>query len=151
MSATPQHPLGPESATLDYATARSRPNRYIFSTVACVALVIPLFVLTTIVGPVAMRFENVFKDYAVALPLLTQLLLDFGWLFRRGLWIALWLAPITLPFVIAPLLGQNPTRRRIFARLAMGLSLVLTVGMLILAVFALFLPMIKLMDSLSGK
>ena len=141
----------PPGESLPYATASLRPRRQIFSTVTFAALLMPMLLLSIILGPMAKRFEVIFLDFNTAIPHLSVLLLDLGKLFRRGGWVGVWVVALGIPFAIAPLLSGDPKRRRIYARVVLALSIIATVILLILAIIALFMPLIADINVLSGK
>jgi hypothetical protein len=107
--------------------------------------------LTLMLGPIGRKCEQILVDFAAPISRLTELLLDVGQLFRRGVWLPLWLIPIVVPFLIPPLLGDRPTRKRTFAVVATLLSMLISAFLLLIAVVFLLLPMINLMNAVQGK
>ena len=94
------------------------------------------------------RFEQIFKDFRLDLPGPTKLLLavsrwftnDYGWAFS--------VAACTALAVGLAFLDERARRRRRW--LYPLLALLLFIGAVVFVILALFLPMISLMDGISG-
>jgi hypothetical protein len=92
------------------------------------------------------RFEQIFKDFKVSLPLITQLGLMLCHLIARGGWTILLVAPACVP-VFIPRSDRRPPAAWFFivaGYAAMVLSLVFMLT-------AVFLPMFTLIGAVSGK
>ena len=151
---TQQQPANP----LPYATPESgravRWHEFIGwkSLIGGYALVVATFIPMLLIVP---RFEAVWRDFSVKLPLLTVVLLSFSrWLrFDHG-----WAYLLAMPPVLALIVGalSVPGRRLPAAqqarRVGLGLLLFIALGlaMLALVVIGLFLPMITMIDTVGG-
>ena len=149
-NAGPEDPSS-SSPALDYAQRSLRSRRQRFSTVTFVALLIPVLLLTLALGPLAKRFERIFLDFNTAIPGVTVLLFDSGKLFRRGGWVGLWVAALSIPLAIAPLLSTDPGRHPLYSRVVLALSIIATILLLALVIVGFFLPLIADINALSGK
>lgn len=145
-------PLPPPSP-LDYHVPR-RPDhaaiRYFAGQAAIWTLV--AVVLTVLAFFAIPRFEQVFKDFKVSLPLATVLVYKFfGWL-RMGGILVFWVLPVAIPFILSRIIpadesGRPTGRAMALLRTVTFLSLLLCV---ILGLYAVFGPMLTLIDAVSG-
>jgi len=143
---TPMDPSG--NAILDYqAPARQR----VFSLRAFLAAAIIQAVLFALLGLIVPRFEPIFQSFGVRLPALTQLLLELSRWFRDVGWIII----LPLPFVIGfgvGLLTQAPAADAPRRNWRLASIVILIVGVIVIVtVVALFLPMITLIQAVSGQ
>jgi type II secretory pathway component PulF len=113
---------------------------------------IPFSLVTIFFLGVLPRFKEVFKDFKTALPALTEMLLSFGDWFNSGLWLPFLLLALLLPLLPAWLTARSRDRgnRFMWAFLCFNLMFLFSLIVLSLAVLALFLPLIKLVQSVSG-
>jgi type II secretory pathway component PulF len=101
---------------------------------------------------VAPVFGNIFRESKTTLPAMTEWLLDMSDFFRAGGWIVPIIAAIGIAFIPTTITARIPDRAHRVLCVLIYLILVLMLILLetsTLAV-ALFLPMVKLIQSLSG-
>lgn len=99
------------------------------------------------------RMEVVFKDFRVELPALTKLFLWLSRQFRMGsLPYALWTVPVVVPIVVTQLTWSPDRPKPVIGVRVLVWLLVFGVyaGFIVAAILALFLPMISLMETISG-
>ena len=139
---------------LDYPTPRPR-GRRAFAIGTFVSSGLAVLILCGLLVFVAPMFEAAFKDFGVALPLPTVLLLRAGRVAAGGGWVVAALIPILLGFV-APLFdryddAENGTSVRRRRRGWFGLLLTLLFGLIVMFVtLALLLPMAQLITAVSA-
>lgn len=115
---------------------------------ACITL--PMLIVMLIVP----RFEMVFKDFKTELPWITKLVLQisrwttngYGWVVILPLIVA-----AVLPGVLLDLNSTTGTGARIYRRVMVRLLLLAMLIVVGIVIFACFMPMISLIDSVSGS
>lgn len=127
---------------LEYA-ARPVPGR-VFSWSIFVATAAVCWALLAFFAMVVPRFKQMYVDMKVRLPAVSQVMLDLSDLVLTDFG---WALLLLLPFVLAVLFRKRAIRGR-WARL---IFLVFYFGMAILAILALFMPMISLIEGISGS
>ncbi len=100
------------------------------------------------------QFTEIYRDFNVQLPLITQWLVSANRVLRQLYFTPLILLPVFFGFalpLVDLLFPLPPTRRRLL-RGGAGLLLVyvLFIALIIAIIFALFLPMISLIEGMSG-
>jgi type IV pilus assembly protein PilC len=149
-----------EPTPLDYRSPQSAPTRGVFNEAACYAGIIIAMVLLVDLLFVVPRFEAIFKDFGTKLPVMTEWLLIASRWTRGGLWVLFVVLPVPFGFLVALVqpVGPEPeesgdvrTPRRgrprrwwIFRLVALAIVVIALV-----TVFALFLPMITLIQAVS--
>jgi type II secretory pathway component PulF len=102
---------------------------------------------------VAPKFKQIFADFKVDLPAMTQWALGLGDLMARSyLWVVLVLASILVPALVVPSIDppNDPEVRAAIVRRTRWCVLLIFLFTIILIVVAYFAPMITLMRSVSG-
>lgn len=150
----PLPPRLPPPPPLEYE--RVQPRRPIHAGIhvaiaihATAYMALPMLLLILVVP----RFEAVFRDFRTELPWITKLVLyisrwaanEYGWMFVLPLIVAL-----VVPGLLLDLRGTSEQGLRIYrrvARLLLMLAMLVVSGVIILACF---MPMISLIDSVSG-
>jgi type II secretory pathway component PulF len=150
----PPFPPPPQPQPLDYRGDRSggfdpaaiaqRRSNAIFSIARFVAAMIVMLIVLGIFLTVIPRLERVYADFGTKLPLITQLVLDISRFLRTPLG---WVVAGVITCIVAVVFAVLPIPRR-WLRLLVIFIMALFVITLALAVF---LPMIDLMDNISGK
>ena len=108
------------------------------------------------------RFEAIFKGFGTKLPALTEWLLIASRWTRGGLWVLFVVLPVPFGFLVAlvqpvrpepedPGDVRAPRRRRPSTRWLFRLVALAIVLIALVTVLALFLPMIALIQAVSGK
>jgi len=118
-------------------------------------LLLTLFPLALCLGfflLVAPKFQEIFKDFRTTLPLFTQYTMALAYYVRSGLWVVIVLGGLTLPLLSAWISSRQPTRRdrAMWAFFVFNIMFLLTLLGVILGGLALYLPLIKLIQSVSG-
>lgn len=138
---------------LDYAQSRSRPldvGTHIMTTImATIYLAVPVFVLVFIVP----RFEAIFKDFKTELPGITKLILsisrwtanEYGWAF-----LPLIIVAVVVPGLLLDLRSTTGNEVRLYRRVATRLLLVAVILFTGLAMIACVIPMLDLINAVSG-
>ena len=110
------------------------------------ALPVALFVgvLSIILIFVIPRFETIFKDFGTRLPLVTTVVLNFALWFRSAYYA--WPIVICLP-LLAGLFAPKSSGAQRWLRL---LLVLVFGGIVLLVAAALFLPLLSLIDNMSG-
>src|SRR5439155_18357126 len=144
MSALPPSPI--EYYARDDTTAGARRFSFagFFAGCAFVALISRLMVM------VVPHFETAFKDFGARLPAVTQLVLDISRWFRGRGWIPVCLIPFVVGLIVPFLLPAEPGQRRIGAEWVFIVLLCLAIAIGLFVAVALYMPMITLMQSVSG-
>jgi len=106
-----------------------------------VLLCLPLLV-TALVVP---KFEEIFKDFGVALPWLTRVEIQVGRLASSPAGWVLMLG--VMACVLAPA-AWAASRRRAWAAMLLALAVLVGVGYVLLLVLGMFLPLTTLIESL---
>ena len=108
-------------------------------------------VLTYLMTVMIPRFEEVFRDFGVKLPTATVLLLRASRFFGpTGGWVIFWIPAIVVPLLVARARPWPPRHRGLGLTLTVVVTLLL-IGLTVLAVYvALQLPMLKLIQTVSG-
>ena len=142
------HDKGPISTS---SPARS-PRRWTSVPQTIVLLILTAYasLLLTRIVP---AYEPIFRDFGIRLPLFTQVLLDVSRWYRGGYgWIVVWLLPFVVPVVVTQLWTRLRLTPEHKVRLVLAMS-VLALGLTVLFVvthFAMTLPMMELMRTVSG-
>jgi hypothetical protein len=141
-----------EPQPLDYRPASLTPHRRPFSVTAFLAVGIPLSFLYAMAIFVVPKFETIFKDFGMKLPLLTHLMFNCArYVANTGMG---WIVPIVLPlgagFVVPVLVQADPRNLRRRRNFAMVMAVVALLVMLIILVIALALPMFALGRGISS-
>ena len=150
--------IGP--TPLDYRSPQRLPSRGVFNEAACYAGIIVAMVLLVDLLFIVPRFETIFKDFAVKLPVMTQWLLIASRWARGGLWVLFLVLPVLFGFVVAMVqrLGPEPDglaeahasrRRRLGSWWMFRLAMAAILAIALVTVLALFLPMITLIQAVS--
>jgi len=150
-----------EPTPLDYRAPHDAPRRPVFSVAAFLASAAVVAVLLLDLLVIVPRFEEIFRDFGTKLPAITQLLLDVSRVLAdSGRWVVLAMMPLAIGF-LAPLLGpvriadDSPTRDRPPRRRHRSMTLVLMsialCVILAVTIVALALPMLSLINAVSGK
>ncbi len=114
-------------------------------------MAVTMLLLTLMLGPLGRKCDEILVDFGARISLVTKLLLDAGRLFRRDVWLGLWLIPIVVTFLIPLLLGDKPSRKPGFALVATLLSMLLSAFLLLIAAVFLLPLMINLVYAFQGK
>ena len=142
---------------IDYITPGVPPRRQIFSFTVFLFSAFFLLFFYGMIYWIIPKFETIFRDFGTKLPGMTQLVLDLA---RWGVNAPFIMMPaVAVPFVLgflAPLVAPRQTgpaaagsdRRLIVALLVLIALLIL---MLIVVLTILVLPMISLLQNISGK
>ena len=142
----------PPPQPLDYHGDRSglgraalgqRRSNAIFSIARFVAAMVVMLIVLAIFLTVIPRLERVYADFGTRLPLITQLVLDISRFVRTPLG---WVVAAVIACIVAVVVAVLPIPRR-WLRLLVIFIMALVVITLALAVL---LPMIDLMDNISG-
>ena len=149
-----------EPTPLDYRSPQRLPPRGVFNEAACYAGIIIGMVLLLDLLFVVPRFEPIFRDFGTKLPVMTEWLLTASRWTRGGLWVLFLVLPVALGFVVArvqpvgpemedPDDVQTPRRRRPRTWWPFRLVAFAILIIALVTVFALFLPMITLLEAVS--
>ncbi len=117
-------------------------------TAACIAL--PMLIVILIVP----RFEMVFKDFNTELPWITKLVLRISrWAANEYGWVVVFplIVAAVLPGVLLDLHSTTGTGARIYRRVMVRLLLLAMLILVGIVIFACFMPMISLVESMSGS
>ena len=108
-------------------------------------------VLTYLMTVMIPRFEELFRDFGVKLPTATILLLRASRFFGpTGGWMIFWIPAIVVPIAVARARPWPPRHRGLGLTVTVVVTLLL-IGLTVLAVYvALQLPMLKLIQAVSG-
>jgi len=147
---------------LDYRSPQRLPPRGVFDESACYAASLVACVLMVDLLFVVPRFEAIFKDFAVKLPLATQWLLIASRWTTGGLWALFLVMPVLFGFLVArvqpvgpepedPEEAHGPRRRWPGSWWMFRLAMMAILAIVLVTVFALFLPMVTLIQAVSGK
>jgi type II secretory pathway component PulF len=120
------------------------PRRQVFNVgifLWSLAVVVVWMLILVLVLP---RFEEMFADFKMELPLATKLLFTLRTLVEYGGFVLLLLAPFVLGFVSAPM---SPGGRRAL-RMVITLVFGIVVGLTVLGIFQ---PLMSLMGGMSGN
>lgn len=156
--------MQPNPNPLDYRSSHTLTRRPVISLPALITtgvmvtlVAADLFVVHLLV--IALQLETMFKDFGMKLPALTVLMFTASRWFVRGGWLIL----IPVPFVIGFIAARfTPTRVAVDSarnrdRMLFKVSLLLLLTalaisvILIVTLLALFLPMITLIEAVSGN
>ena len=144
--------IAPEQLqTVDYIAPTAIPRRQVFSVMAFLVVGIPIVCLLLVMIFVIPKFEAIFADFGTRLPAITQFLIDVARICARFGWLPAALFPLAAGFVF-PLFVQ-PDLRHAHARVLIALLLVLVMllATLLILIIALFMPMLSLIQNISGK
>ncbi len=116
-------------------------------------ILMPATVCLTFFLQIAPTFKEIFKDFKTSLPSLTEHMLTLADLVRSGGWIVILLAALLVPILPARWTAQSSSRQTRFNQLflAFNIMFLLSVIAACLAALALYLPLIKLVQSVSGQ
>jgi hypothetical protein len=124
-----------------------------FSVGGLIAGLVITFLLVGI-GVLASRFEQIFRDFNIALPLLTRMVLGVCHFVQAMYFIPLAAIPVATAFLpkLAQRKGTTDTTERRIMRFGIGTLIVLFLAGLIVvvSVIALFMPMVSLMQGMNG-
>lgn len=148
--------LDTAAPTLPYGTPVDSGRRFSWSAFLCCLVVLSVFFGTQLF--VVPQFEQTFKDFGTKLPTVTVILLDLSRLCDR-FWYACLAMTIAAPVVLGFLVGLTKPRHAVATarltpiqrRAAFLLPTLLFLGIYIfILIVALFLPMINLLQAVSG-
>jgi len=107
--------------------------------------------MTTLFTIVVPRFEAIYRDFSTRLPTPTVMLLNITrFLNATYAWVVFWVIAVVVPILVARLRPWPPQRRGPALKVAVILS-VLLIGLAVVALYVtLQLPMINLIQSVSG-
>jgi type IV pilus assembly protein PilC len=153
--------MATEPKPLDYRSPPRLPPRGVFNEAACYAGIIIAMVLLVDLVFVVPRFEAIFKDFGTTLPVMTQWLLIASRWTTGGLWVLFLVLPVLFGFLVAlvqpvgpepenPAELHAPRRRRPGSWWMFRFAMLVILAIVIVTVFALFLPMITLIQAVSG-
>ena len=136
--------------TIQYATPPPVSRRRTFSLTIFLASGASIAVLILLLVFAVPRVESIFADFGTKLPMATQLLLDVSrWAISWG-WIPLCSVPFALA-LLGPLVVPQRAASRREAMLWIAIAVLATFCvMLVLIVVVLFLPILKLLEAISG-
>lgn len=146
------------STPLDYRSPNTAPPRELFSVQAFLAAAFVATVLAIDLLFVVPPFEAIFKDFGTVLPAPTTWLLAASRFAARGGWVILIVFPVIAGFLGAlrrarvPAADVQSERRGWLRRMSLlGLLVLLAVSaIVVVTMIALFLPMISLIQAVSG-
>jgi type IV pilus assembly protein PilC len=145
----------PPPPALPYASPAPSAVRFSLSAFISTGILLAVIFFTLVF--VVPRFEAIFKDFGTQMPALTIYLLDASRFAVRFWWLCLTVA-IAIPIVCGFIIGlvarggdANPSTRFGRRLSIVGVVLLLLGLYLVLLVIALFLPMINLIQAVSGK
>jgi type II secretory pathway component PulF len=139
---------------IDYRTPEvsQQEARRVFS-VSALLVMFFLAILLTVTAFITARFERYFYEFNVSLPAISWGMLKFARFYRKGPgWIMMLAAIITVPFLWGTIFQpkpDSPKRRARHTAVVLFLVLLLIV-LVVLVILSLFLPVVNLMDQLSG-
>jgi type II secretory pathway component PulF len=144
--------------TLEYRSPHSAAARPVFSVPAFVASGAVVAVLLLDLLVVVPRFGAIFRDFAAPLPGITELLLSVSRFFAGGAWVVFLVLPVVIGFLAALLAPAQPAvepsegrrRRRTISLMYLLMTLAIA-AILLVTIVALFMPMIALVNAVSGK
>lgn len=146
----PTSPPPLPSAALPYAMPEPRSRRIVSMTalITAYALILPVIIVAFTLAP---KFEAVFRDFSLRLPLITRLFLATSRWVMEGGFVILLALPL-LPAFLLPLLSPRPASLEgrlvrwgvLLAVLLLGYALIILVTTVALAT-----PMLQLMSSVS--
>jgi type IV pilus assembly protein PilC len=145
---------------LDYRSPFTAPlERDVFSFPAFLAGAIIAVAIAFIMLLVVPRFEQIFKDFGTKLPALTQVVLQLARITASGGWVALTLLPVIAGFLGALIPPEEPLpevteggrRRRRRMTVVMRATVLILFVIAGVTILALFLPMISLINAVSGS
>lgn len=139
----PLPPLHPERPPLAYATPARTERRRLFDWGTCAWSAGVLFVWALLVIMLVPKVEQVFNDFKAKLPAPTQFMFEMERVLRAGFWVVVVLVPVGIGFATGPL---GPGGRRL-VRMLLTLAFA---GLVVFALLSLLVPMINLMNGLSG-
>jgi hypothetical protein len=115
-------------------------------------VMIPTVMLLAYFLFVAPSFKEIFRDFKTTLPTFTTWTLVLSNFVRSGAWILILLAALALPLVPAAITVRQPYRlnRVMYVLVAIILMLIFNMIWGFLGATALFLPLVKLIQSVSG-
>lgn len=140
-AAPPLHPAAPVTPSIDPASTGSL-------TRALVAAMVVFFFATCAIGITAVmtrRYEEIFRDFGVALPLVTRVLIDVGRGLASPIGMAAAAAGVLLLCGIAAALAS---RRTLVLTIIIGLTLATFVIYLVTYFAAMQMPLISMIESL---
>jgi type II secretory pathway component PulF len=129
------------------------PASFLYYYVVYLAIVlIPTVFLLSYFLVVVPPFKEIFKDFKTTLPPFTEWTIYLAYLVRSGLWVLIVLAALVLPLLPASITVRQPYRFNRVAYVLIAVILMLTFNMIcgLLEAAALFQPLIKLIQSVSG-
>ena len=133
-----------ENVPLGYVRPGTVKPRPLLSINTFIVSAICIWGVSAIVMLVVPKFESIFRDFGVQLPTLTVIILALShFLYPWGAIPAL-AAPVALGFLVQTF--PNPSAAR-WLRLVL---IVVSMGLILLLVIALFMPMITLIGNMSG-
>jgi type II secretory pathway component PulF len=141
------HPV----ATIEYA--RPAPSRFpLYYTLYTFLTLVPALLMIVALVFIAPQFKEVFKDFKTTLPVMTIATLQLSDAFRTGFWIVPLLLAMLLPILPARSSARQEqgSRRLTLALLYAALMAAVTVLVVIIFAFSLYLPFYHLIQSVSG-
>jgi hypothetical protein len=114
---------------------------------------IPATVCLTFFLQIAPPFKDIFADFKTALPAYTMHVMDVMFLIRSGGWVVIVLAVLGAPILPARWTARSTSRQTRFNQLFLAFNLMFLLSLIFacLAALALYLPLIKLVQSVSGQ
>lgn len=136
------------SRTLDYSNLAKAPSKRWIHLPLAIGLWTLTGLFTFLMLVVVPKFEEIFKDFGVKLPMATVVLLNVSRAMGSILTLAaLWVVAVAIPIGVARLQKPVAERRWIVATLT---TVFLTVAMVMLTWMLLMLPMMALIQAVSG-
>lgn len=139
------------ASQLDYQPPPVVARRQIFS-IAGTACGAALSCVLAVASVITLQFKQIFIDFGMKLPLITQFLLGVMEWLRETYLLPLLLFPViggfTLPLIDYALPAQN--RRVLRGSIGLIIMLVMTLIITLVVVVGLFLPIISLIQGMSG-
>jgi hypothetical protein len=140
MSGPPVPPTGPSILAYGQPGLRARPRQYLSDLVMTGGLVGILVLIMAVVG----RLEQVFFDFHLALPWITEAILFVHSIYARlFVWAAIWVIPL-----VAPLLLGHANRR--WRRWAYFGAFVFVAIIVLIVVLAMMIPLTTLLVGISN-
>ena len=140
--------------TLSYSTPGTRPTASfpLYYVVYLAIVMVPTVLLLGYFILLTPHFQEIFKDFKTTLPAFTEWTLRLAYLVRGGLWIPIVLVALALPVLPAWITVRQIHRPNRVMYVLMGVILMLLCNLIggIFGVAALFLPLVKLIHSVSG-
>jgi hypothetical protein len=149
MSAIPNPSVARAAIPPDTRTSAAFAFYYV---VYLVVVLSPTALLLGFFCMVVPRFKEIFKDFKTSLPGLTTWLLIVADFIRSGWWIPIAFVALALPLLLAWMTSRQPYRvyRVISVLIAIIVMLTSSMFTMVCGMTALFLPLIKLIQSVSG-